>query len=114
MFMVAVRLLFTGKANISFTLQVIGMNMAVLGYAYHVSLPLRIAHVRALIATPEIQQLAEEAGRDPDAAMSLWWWAMRGGIFTELSILAACAFAFTRPRARRFISWSAQRARGGN
>lgn len=113
MFLVAVRLLFTGRTNVPFTLQVIGVNIAVLGYAYYISVPLREAHVRALLQTPDIQRMAREAGRDPAGAASLWWTAMRVGLALELGVLGACAFAVTRPAARRFIDWSFRRARGG-
>jgi hypothetical protein len=108
MFLLAVRLLFTGRANLGFTLQVIGVNIGVLAYAYYVSLPLRVAHVSALAVTPEIQRIAAEAGEDPAVAVTIWWWVMRGGLFAELSLLAACGFALTRPRARRFIQWASR------
>jgi hypothetical protein len=112
MFFVAVRLLFTGRANIPFALQVIGVNMAVLGYVYYVSQPIRMAHVRAVM--PELQRVAQETGKDPRSLIVLLWWAWRAMLIAELLVLATCGFALTRERARQFMAWSARRAQEDN
>lgn len=104
--LVSLKALFWRHASVSFALQVLAANAALLVVTYALREPVRAAEVHAAVATKLTPPRPPSLSASDYARVrhEYWWWVLRATLGVRLGALGLCAFALTRKTVRTMLA----------